>query len=93
MTLVDKIQFCLGKAIDLNEKRQNRLREEDLIRRKNDLDDYRESRKISYEYDLKLLERNFELQRECNRQNYDNDLKLLEKRYELEKELVQIKSK
>ena len=91
MALVNKLQFEIGRRSresENREEKQERLREEELRRRKDALDDYRTQREIKYEYDLKLLERRFELQKEADDRNYKLELQLLEKRYEFEKELA-----
>ena len=94
MALVNKLQFEIGrrnKETESVEEKQKRLREEENQRRKNALDDYRSQREIKYEYDLKLLERNFELQRESDKIRHEFELKLLERRYELERDIIKSK--
>jgi hypothetical protein len=95
MALVNKLQFEIGRKnrdYESKEEKQKRLSEEENRRRKNALDDYRSQREIKYEYDLKLLEKSFELQKESDERKYELELKLLSKRYEFEKELAEIKT-
>ena len=87
MKIIDKLQFNVN-AKDINSK----LKEEETQRRKNALEDYREERKIKYEYDLQLLEKSFELQKESDKIKHERELELLERRYELEKELIKLKN-
>ena len=88
MKIIDKLQFNLNTKDAIDSK----LKEEENQRRKNALEDYREERKIKYEYDLQLLEKSFELQRESDRIKHDRELELLERRYEFEKELIKLKN-
>lgn len=89
MALVNKLQFDIGRRnSESTEERNKRLREQEEQRRKDALDDYRSQREIKFEYDLKLLERRFELQKEADDRNYQMELQLIEKRYEFEKELA-----
>lgn len=90
MALVNKLQFDIGR--ETREEKQARLREEENQRRKNTLEDYREERKIKYEYDLQLLEKGFELQKESDKIKHERELELLERRYEFEKELIKLKN-
>ena len=87
MKIIDKLQFNVNTK-DINSK----LKEEETQRRKNALEDYREERKIKYEYDLQLLEKSFELQKESDKIKHERELELLERRYELEKELIKLKN-
>ena len=91
MALVDKLQFNVSGR-ETREEKQARLKYEDDQRRKNALEDYREERKIKYEYDLQLLEKSFELQKESDKIKHERELELLERRYELEKELIKLKN-
>ena len=85
-------QKRLEEETESREEKQKRLREEENQRRKDALDDYRSQREIKYEYDLKLLERNFELQKESDERKYELELKILEKTHKYEMELAEFKA-
>ena len=61
MSLVNKLQVEMGSLIDMKNKSDKKYNDNMM---KMELDLFRQKREINYEYDLKLLEKKFELEKD-----------------------------